>query len=369
LNALLGVLAVVGVVGLTALLFDRHAAILAGAVAAVYPGAVSMSTFVLAEAPFCPLMMGQLILWVLAWKSARAPTGAVWAVAAGAVAGLATLMRPSWLLFTPFALVAAGMGVIFVRRRGSDESSSPTDTLGGIGPEGLSDRQDVGTVLRRYGWLGLWLIAGLVTAMLPWWVRNWRVTGRFVPTTLQVGESLYDGLNPQATGASDMRFVDAFRRQLRDEDAGGTVLPSSRGSFEERLDARMRDAAIAWAMRNPGRVIQLAGVKFVRIWNIWPNEPSFRSRTLRLVLMCTYVPVLLLSLGGIWRFAGHGWPYVLCFLPAAYFTCLHVVFVGSIRYRQPAMLPLIVLAAGFVQQMMGERRLACTNGSVDSSHD
>ena len=46
------------------------------------------------------------------------------------------------------------------------------------------------------------------SSMAPWWVRNARVYGRFVPTALWMGASLYDGLNPAATGASDMRFLD-----------------------------------------------------------------------------------------------------------------------------------------------------------------
>jgi len=314
LGAILGVLAVGGVMGLAGLLFDRQTALLAGAVAAIYPDAVAMSTFVLSEAPFCPLMMLHLCCWTLAWRAGvPGRQAAWWSLAGGAAAGVATLTRPSWLLFVPFAV-----GISLLR---------------------TADR-------RRLAWIGLWSIAGLLAVMAPWWVRNGRVTGAFVPTTLQVGESLYDGLSPQATGQSDMRFVDEFRAQLRAEDAANPRAASQGGCFEARLDRRMRDAAVAWAVRHPGRVVQFAAVKFLRIWNVWPNEASLRSWTFRVVLTIAYVPLLVLGLGGVWRTARFGWPYLLCVLPAVYFTALHMVFVGSIRYRQPALLVLIVPAAG-----------------------
>jgi len=84
----------------------------------------------------------------------------------------------------------------------------------------------------------------------------------------------------------------------------------------------------------------------LRIWNVWPNEPSLRGVSVRLLVAATYVPLLCLAIVGAWRYTPWGWPYVLAWLPAVYFTLLHMVFVGSLRYREPAMLALIVLAAG-----------------------
>ena len=319
--ALFATLAVAGVAWLGWLLFGKRAALIATAIAAVYPEAIAAGVFVLSEAAFAPLMVLHLILWVKAWQpqiSPRAPRAEPtssaalgWSLAAGVVAGLATLVRPSWLLFLPFAtLIAIGLHRDAWRKHLA---------IGGV------------------------MLAGLCLAMLPWWIRNYQVAGRFVPTSLQVGASLYDGISPTATGASDMRFVGDFVAAQRAADSQPNA--DVRGLFEDRLDTRLKNAALDFASRNPGRVLQLALVKLARMWSPLPNAAEFQSIALRLILAATYAPVIALAIFGAWRYARRDWPYLLLVLPAIYFTLLHVVFVSSIRYRQPAMLPLIVLAA------------------------
>ena len=51
---------------------------------------------------------------------------------------------------------------------------------------------------------------------------------------------------------------------------------------------------------------------------------------------------------GAWKWRRAGWPLLLCLLPAVYYTGLHMVFVSSIRYRQPAMMVWLILAAGVI---------------------
>jgi 4-amino-4-deoxy-L-arabinose transferase-like glycosyltransferase len=328
LGALLGTAAVGAVAGLAGLLFDRRTALVAAAIAAVYPEAIALSVFVLSEAPFVPLMMLNLIAWACAWRATSTRQLFGWALAGGVMAGLATLMRPSWLLFVPFAAV---IGIA-------------------IGPKRA-----------KHARIAAVMLAGLALTMSPWWIRNYAVAGRLVPTSLQVGASLYDGLNPDASGASDMRFVPVFVEQqwAADEPPGA----DTSGLFEDRLDRRMRDASVAWARQNPRRVAQLTGIKFARMWSPIPNAAEFGSPMLRLVLAATYLPVVVLALVGIWscffggglRGARRDWPYLLLALPGVYFTCLHVIFVSSLRYRGPAMLPLIVLAAAVIASAIGPK--------------
>lgn len=319
--AFLGVLAVVGVWWLTRLLFDDSAALVAAALATFYPGAIAISALILSEAPFCPLMLLQLGLWTIAYRSPNTKQATFFSFCGGLVAGVATLVRPSWLLFTPLAVV-----MLYINRRPADVTRS--------------------TITGR-GYMACCMILGLVVAMLPWWIRNATVTGRFVPTALQVGASLYDGVNPEATGASNMDFVAGFVSQEHGDVAGrsrsGAAVPQD--SFEVGLDRRMRSEAITWAWDHPGRVVELAGIKFLRMWNLWPNEPRLASWPIRFAVLFTYTPLLFFAIIGAWRTRNQGWPYTLCWLPAVYFTLLHMVFVSSIRYRIPAMLALLVLAS------------------------
>ena len=113
--ALLGTLSVGLVWWLARRLFDQPSAWIAGGLAAVYPGAIAVGTLVLSEAPFCPLMLLQLILWIVAWHSTTAGRRAAAGFAAGLAAGAAALMRPDWLLFTP---LAAAVSVLARRHSG-----------------------------------------------------------------------------------------------------------------------------------------------------------------------------------------------------------------------------------------------------------
>ncbi len=308
-GALLGTVTVGVVIWMGRLLFDRDTGVLAGVLVAGYPGAVAMSLFVLAEALFCPLMMLHLACWVCAWQAVSRRREVLWSVLAGVAAACAVLARPSWLLFIPFVL-------------GCQVLASPARW--------------------RHLRIGVWMLGALSLVMCPWWIRNYQVAGRFVPTTLQVGASLYDGLNPAATGASDMRFTTRYYQAQRQDDIAAGRSPDG---FEVRLDRRMRDDAWSWARGHMGAAIRLSGAKFLRMWNIWPNAGEFQSRALRLVVAAGYVPLLVLGAIGVWRWVRRGWPYTLCVFPALYFTGLHVIFVASIRYRDPAMLVWAVLAA------------------------
>ena len=313
-------------VGLTMVLAQRLGGksritrmLVTGLLAAVYPGAIGMSVVILSEAVFCPLMLLYLWLWQVAWQRPSARSAIAIALTAGGVAGLAILARPSWLLFATM-LFATGM------------------VLGPRRP--------------RHAAIFMGTLLGIVIAMSPWWLRNASVTGEFVLTTLQVGPSLYDGLHAGASGGSDegMAFMSQFAEEQRAQDDASDSLHST---FEFRVNRRAQQASLEWIKSHPADVALLAWRKFLRTWSLWPNGGDIGSGTLRALLTVScFAIVVLACIGGFHpatTFEASCWGGRFYWLPAIYFTLLHMIFVGSIRYREPAVLVLTVLAGvGFV---------------------
>ncbi len=215
-------------VGRSAAFAGHGVPLLAAAMAALNPYYIFMSVILLSEAVFEPLLLAALwglaVLWPRRRSSADgrpsfAPGGAagsaitvqkaaIVALGSGMAAGMAILVRPSWVLFVPGAL---SVWVIAQLR-----ASRAIDALRGA---------------------VLWLL-GAVLVLSPWWGRNAQVYGRFVPTALWLGASLYDGLNPSATGASDMSFL-----------ADPGIWPLD----EEDQDAELTRKAVRFVGENPRR--------------------------------------------------------------------------------------------------------------------
>jgi 4-amino-4-deoxy-L-arabinose transferase-like glycosyltransferase len=276
------------------------AALAAATLVALDPWTIGLSSLLLSEAVFVPLLLLGLLGLATAWTpSGLSPRAAF---LAGLAWGAAVLVKPSFALFPPLAAAAWIAGAGKGRRRGA---------LLGAAAMGLA----------------------LCLVMAPWWARNARIYGRFVPTALWSGASLYDGLSPTATGASDMRFLDA---------------PDVRSLSEEAQDAELARRAVAFARENPGRALRLAAVKAGRYFSPWPNAESLRSPWVNAAAGLITAPVFALVLVGLWRCRRDARALVLLAGPLVYFLLIHMVFVSSVRYRLPGMVPAFGLAGAAV---------------------
>ncbi len=181
--------------------------------------------------------------------------------------------------------------------------------------------------------------AVLVACLLPWGVRNKIALDSFAWLSTNGGASLYDGQGPQADGSGNQAFLHELP-ELQDLDEVGLDQTLTRMAFTQmRLD--------------PQRVLRLAGRKLLRTWNPLPNVAEYRSGW-PAAIGAGYTIVLLLtaaagSLRGIAGWARQpagcrSW-LTLLWLPVVYFTLVHCVYVGSVRYRVP-LHPLLGLAAG-----------------------
>ena len=184
--------------------------------------------------------------------------------------------------------------------------------------------------------VGATVVLLTLLVLLPWAWRNYRVLGEWVWTTSNGGITLYDGLHPDATGASDQSFVRS--------------MPQLRAMGELGRSQYLSDLALQFARQHKRRVGELAAAKAARMWSPVPLSQEYGDWKYRTVGLLYTVPLYLAVLLGLLRGGATGAALpraakVFLLLPAIYFTAVHMLSVGSLRYRVPAEPPMAVIAA------------------------
>jgi 4-amino-4-deoxy-L-arabinose transferase-like glycosyltransferase len=173
--------------------------------------------------------------------------------------------------------------------------------------------------------------------LAPWAYRNRQAVGEWVWTTTNGGFTAYDGLSPEADGASDQRFV--------------RYMPQLQAMSEVERSRYLGALARQYARQNPRRAIELAAAKLRRTWSPMPLSEEF-GRPLHVLAALAYaVPLDVLAVIGLWRGLLPWSAKVLLAAPAIYLSVVHMASVGSLRYRIPAEVAMAVLAAGAVAWM------------------
>jgi len=191
----------------------------------------------------------------------------------------------------------------------------------------------------------------MIVSLLPW---EWRNQERFSParvrfTTLE-GISLYEAVYPGATGGPRQDVIE---------------LPVEMKALNEaQRDAEWSRRAWQCVRDDPGRMAVLAVRKVGRMWSPVLNAVEFRNAVVQIALAVWYVPMFLMALVGVVaasaRCRCHG---ILLVVPLVYFTAVHAVFLGSVRYRVPLTPLLSVFAAvgiGYLLQYANKRKQEVT---------
>ncbi|MEL7239383.1 MAG: hypothetical protein AAGK78_11015 [Planctomycetota bacterium] len=203
-----------------------------------------------------------------------------------------------------------------------------------------------------------WPLPPLVTAaglialcLLPWALRNRAILGQNVFLTTNAGITLFDGWNlDNTTGGSDQSFVGR--------------MPQLGLMSEVDRDTYLRRQAWEDATRDPLRSVQLAGQKLARTWSPVPLSQFGDAKSLVAGLGYYAVFWTLLAVG-LWLGQLRLREKMLLVLPILVLTALHVLTVGSMRYRLPAE-PLLAVVAASGAMALIERRYGPAGEDADT---
>jgi len=275
-----------------AIFASKRAAVLAAAVAAVYPYFIFYSIVGLTETLFMVLLLSAYLCW---YRNAY--------IAASVFSVLGILTRPVLDPLAPLLLLYFAIAI-----------------------RGLSIKA-AAKYLAIY--VGIYCVL-----MAPWWLHNYKAYQTFVRLNLGSGVALLSGNSPSNQSGGI------------DNNLNATMAPFAEIADPVARDKAMQRAALNYIKEDPGRFLIQAAKRFQRFWSPWPLTEEYSRPLYKLISFCSFIPVLLLALVFV---VLYGRTYFRRIAPLllfiVYLNSLHLVFPASLRYRLPVEPFLIILAA------------------------
>lgn len=272
------------------------APIIAGVVAAIYPHFIFFALSELTETIFMALICGTYLLY---YKRRWIPGHFVLV--------LSILTKPSVELLAPLLILTFA---IIVHR--------------------MTYRQALAQVSL--------LALVYVILMSPWWYHNYQRYGEFVRLAPSDGYPLYAGNNPMNQTGGGLGMSNGTG------DVDFTGFKQFQGAVEK--NTALRDAALDYIANNPMRFVEMAGIKFIRFWRLWPYAPQYKTPLTIIVSLASYGICLIFSIASLFMYIRTRWrPLIPMLMFAAYLTAVHMITIGSVRYRIPIEPFLLVIAS------------------------
>jgi 4-amino-4-deoxy-L-arabinose transferase-like glycosyltransferase len=183
------------------------------------------------------------------------------------------------------------------------------------------------------------LVAGLIlaAALAPWWARNYRITGTFVPLTQSGGNPLLLGTYPYIPPSLEEQRAWHSSNDLRENDR----LDNARA--KDRLRTGFREHPLLYAS-------WYTVGKFAYFWGDVYEWVSLAGLPPAVPILYHYA-ILIPGFVGVWRWRRRK-PALLVFSLFGYMTVLHMIYLAHSRYAVP-LIPLLALFSAAA--LLGER--------------
>ncbi len=288
--------------------------LVAAALAALYPVLIAADGSLMAESIFGLCVA---VAMLLAYRVLDAPNG-WWALALGVAIGVSSLARPEGLLLLPLLAL-------------------PVVWRGGTPGRLVAARAALACL-------------GVVVAIAPWTIRNWVRFDQLVIGSTNSG-SLISGAN--CDNVYHGKYIGLWDLKC--------VAPALPNANEAESAARQRKQGIDYARAHAGRLPVVMTVRILRTWDVYQpwrgtayNEG--RNFTIARIGLISYWLLLPLAVWGATLLYRRHAPLRVLLAPVLLVTISSALSWGTTRFRHPAEISIVILAAIALCAALDRRR-------------